>query len=155
MNEFFAAQVSAGFSCADITLLFDVADATTGGTRLNTIFAQLPSFKNPDFLGMDARLNGLKGALWNPGLNGAGNIPNGVPDIRQKLANFAVIMDMANNPKISSLFSATNARIYQAFQGIDNLTNNNYGTLKNSNNQPFAATWASAYSTWMTDKIAT
>jgi len=98
---------------------------------------------------------GLRGALWNPGLNGTGNIPNGVPDIRQKLASFAVIMDMANNPKISSLFSATNARIYQAFQGIDNLTNNNCGTLKNSNNQPFAATWASAYSTWMTDKIAT
>ena len=81
-------------------------------------------------------------------------MPNSIPDLRQKLANFAVIMNMANNPKISSLFSATNARIYQAFQGIDALINNNCGTLKDSNNQPFAATWASAYSTWMTDKIA-
>ena len=31
------------------------------GTRLNTIFAQLPSYDNPDFLGMDAALNRLKG----------------------------------------------------------------------------------------------
>ena len=104
---------------------------------------------------MDTKLNGLKGSLWNPNLNGAGNMPNNIPEIRQKLANFAVIMDMANNARISSLFSGTNARIYQAFLGIDNIISNNCGTLKSSNGQPFAPTWASAYSTWMTNKVAT
>lgn len=63
LNEFFAAQIGAGFICIDITALFDVADGSTGGTRLNTIFAQLPSLTNLDFLGMDAALNRLKGFL--------------------------------------------------------------------------------------------
>ena len=37
--------------------------SVAAGTRLNTIFAQLASFENPDFLGMDAGLNSLKGSV--------------------------------------------------------------------------------------------
>lgn len=43
--------------------MFDVPDVGRVGTRLNTIFAQLPSYDNPDFLGMDAALNRLKGSV--------------------------------------------------------------------------------------------
>ncbi len=63
LDEFFAAQITAGIgiTCDDVTTLFDVPDVGRVGTRLNTIFAQLPSYDNPDFLGMDAALNRLKG----------------------------------------------------------------------------------------------
>ena len=64
LDEFFTAQVQSGAtSCEQITALFDVQDAANGGTRLNTIFAQLPSYINPDFVGMDKSLNGLKGSV--------------------------------------------------------------------------------------------
>jgi hypothetical protein len=43
--------------------VFDVHDVINGGTRLNTTFAQLPSYQNPDFLGMDAGLNSFKGMV--------------------------------------------------------------------------------------------
>ena len=155
LDEFFTAQIGAGFTCGDISKLFDVADTAGGGTRLNTIFAQLPSLVNPDFVGMDNRLNRLKGALWNPHLTGAKlNIAN--PDAaKESLSNLAVVMAMANDAAISKLFSNTNARIYQAFQGIDLLI----GAPQECSNpdekedrQP-ASTWASAYSVWMTGKV--
>ena len=68
LDDIFGAQVASGFSCGDITTLFDMVDGATGGTRLNTTFAQSPSYANPDFLGMDSKLSVLKDALWNPGL---------------------------------------------------------------------------------------
>lgn len=103
---------------------------------------------------MDSALNRLKGSYWNPGLTGAPGKPANVLAAKQGLANLAVVMSMANNAKVSSLFAATNARIYQAFQGIDNIINTDCGNLKDHDNKPFSATWASAYSTWMTDKVA-
>jgi len=39
LDGFFAVQVAKGFTCGEITTLFDVVDGATGGTRLNTIFA--------------------------------------------------------------------------------------------------------------------
>ena len=71
LDEFLTVQVSAGITCGDISKLFDVSDTASAGTRLNTIFAQLPSLTNPDFLGTDSTLNRLKGALWNPDLTGS------------------------------------------------------------------------------------
>lgn len=62
MDEFFVDKLTAGSTtCGEISSLFDVPDGSTGGTRLNTIFAQLASYENPDFVGMDAALNRLKG----------------------------------------------------------------------------------------------
>ena len=63
LDEFFAAQVAAGMGCDVVSALFDVPDLGRVGTRLNTIFAQLPSYENPDFLGMDASMNRLKGTV--------------------------------------------------------------------------------------------
>lgn len=38
LEQFFIDQVAGGFTCLDVTTLFDVVDATSTGTRLNTIF---------------------------------------------------------------------------------------------------------------------
>lgn len=65
-------------------------------------------------------------------------------------------MAIANNPKISGLFAATNARIYSAFKGVDALITAQEGckdALKDSQGQAIEATWASAYSVYMTAKI--
>ena len=157
LDEFFTAQVSAGLTCGDISNLFDVPDTASADTRLNTIFAQLPSLTNPDFVGMDSALNRLKGALWNPDLSGADlSMANSNAAI-QSLSDLAVVMAMANNAAISKLFSNTNARIYQAFQGIDLLISAAQGcsnSVDDQERQPASNTWASAYSVWITGKVA-
>ena len=38
LQQFFTDQVAGGFTCSDITTLFDVVDNSTTGTRLNAIF---------------------------------------------------------------------------------------------------------------------
>lgn len=38
LEQFFIDQVAGGFTCLDVTTLFDVVDGTSTGTRLNTIF---------------------------------------------------------------------------------------------------------------------
>ena len=68
LDEFFASQITAGFTCQDIATLFDVEDTENPGfTRLGTIFGQVASFTHPDFVGMDGALNALKGAVSNAG----------------------------------------------------------------------------------------
>ena len=75
LDEFFATQITAGFTCQDITTLFDVEDTENpGSTRLGTIFGQVASFINPDFVGMDGALNALKGAVRN---TGSGSVDRG------------------------------------------------------------------------------
>ena len=54
-------------------------------------------------------------------------------------------MDMANNEAISKLFSNTNARIYQTFQGIDLLISSPQGcsgSVDDQGGQPASDTWA-------------
>ena len=156
LDEFFQAQLEAGFTCGDITDLFDVNDGSTGGTRLNTIFGQMASLENPDFLGMDAALNRLKGSLWNPDLKGANLGSANSEACIQSLSNIAVVMAMANDDKVKELFSATNGRVYAAFKGIDDLIAAQAGCadpLKDTKGDPVQATWADAYSTWITDKV--
>ena len=45
LEQFFIDQVAGGFTCSDITALFDVSDSGTKGTRLNTIFGYV-SFRS-------------------------------------------------------------------------------------------------------------
>ena len=168
-------------------------DVGRGGTRLNTIFAQLPSYDNPDFLGMDAALNRLKGSVsrsiwyfkkpentevisnrqnlilhcmlrpyhlyspwrlltylqfWNPGLTGAGS-SNNANAYQQSLADLAVVMSIANDRSVSSLFENTNARIYQAFLGIDELITQSCSPILNAAGSPVQAIWAGAVSLLM------
>ena len=159
LDEFFASQNAAdGGSCKVISALFDQPDsANAPGSRLNTVFGQLPSLINPDFLGMDAALNRLKGSFWNPGLTGADlKAQNGNAAV-QALSNLAVVMSIANDAKVSGLFSATNARIYSAFLGIDALITAQQGCsnpIEGSDGKPVQATWANAYKAYITAKVA-
>lgn len=63
LDEFFHDQIAAGFTCTNITRLFDVPDSANTGTRLNSIFGQLASYENPDFLGMDTKYNSYKASV--------------------------------------------------------------------------------------------
>ncbi len=123
----------------------------------NRIFGQLPSLTNPDFLGMDSAMNRLKGSFWNPGISGANlGSQNGNAAV-QALSNLAVVMSIANDAKVSGLFSATNARIYSAFLGIDAVITAQEGCSKpieDSNGKPVEATWAASYKAYMINKIA-
>ena len=103
-------------------------------------------------------LNLLKGKLWNKGLEGAtGDLDcaNSNACI-QTLSNLALIFGMANDGRISALFSQTNARLYSTFLGIDNLIkgDSGCGPLKGSNGDELKATWADAYKKFVTDRIA-
>jgi hypothetical protein len=124
---------------ADTTTLFDVADGSSGGTRINTVFGQLASFTNPDFPGMETALNGLEGSLWNAGLQGAPKSP----------AN-----TMANNPRSLAFPQQPMLAFTKPSKEMITSSRTTVGNVKDHENRPFSATWANAYSTWMTDKIA-
>jgi len=173
LDQFFTSRITPAFNCTDISMLFDSPDwtdydpsgpapLTSVGTRLNTIFAQLASYEHPDFLGMDGDLNRLKGYLWNAhtlqpfGLQGMPLVVDNL-DYLNGLAAITVVMNMANNASIRGLFQSTNQRIYKAFAGIDEVIRHEDTRscpLQDHNQLPMSATWASAYSKWMTDKIS-
>lgn len=176
LDEFFTSQITQAFDCTDISILFDPYDYTdhdpsdpssldSVGTKLSIVFSQLASYENPDFLGMDGDLNNLKGNLWHRlslqqpfGLRGMPAVfANGGKDFLDGLAAITVVMEMANNATIRRLFQSTNERIYKAFAGIDEVIrqeDNRGCPLRDHNRLPMSATWASAYSVWMTDKIS-
>ena len=158
LADFFTQQVSAGFSCDDITAPFPPNDDQSGTPRLNDVFAQLPSLTNPDFLGMSSKLNLLKGKLWNNNLAGAEKDLTCLKSdgCIQNLSNLAVIFAMVNDPRIVKLFSDTNARLYSAFLGIDDIVKGESGCggpVRGANGQELQATWADAYKKYVTDKI--
>ncbi|MCJ1276831.1 hypothetical protein MMC21_004638 [Puttea exsequens] len=157
LDEFFAAQFAAGFTCNDITTLFDVIESSTGSTRLDYIFSQLASFAHPDFLGMDSKFNTLKGSLWNPGLQGYSINSKNADAYQQQLSNLAVVLSMVRHPSTIVLFTNTNTRIYEAFGSIDQIISaqahcNN--SFTNQAGNPMSATWAGAYKSWMTSYIS-
>ena len=121
---------------------------------------QLASYRNPDLVGIDDALNKFKGSLWNRNLHGwrGVNTANAaVTDYIKELGNLAVVMSFVNDAKVLSLFSNTNARIYQAFLGIDQVITHAVAcgnSIKDAAGKPMSATWGSAYKAWMTTYIA-
>ena len=65
---------------------------------------------------------------------------------QQSLSDLAVVMSIANDPAVSALFENTNARIYQAFLGIDRIISQLCSPILNAAGSPVVATWASAVS---------
>ena len=66
-------------------------------------------------------------------------------------------MSFVNDAKVFSLFSSTNARIYQAFVGIDHIITHAAACgnpIKDAAGKPMSATWGSAYKAWMTTFVA-
>ena len=121
---------------------------------------QLASYRNPDLVGIDDALNKFKGSLWNRNLHGwrgANSANAAVTDYIKELGNLAVAMSFVNDAKVLSLFSNTNARIYQAFLGIDQVVTHAVACGNSINDAagiPMSATWGSAYKAWMTTYIA-
>lgn len=65
VDEFFQSQVVLGNDCANLRTIFNPNGDPTNplSTRLNVVFNQIASYKNADFIGMDAGLNALKGSV--------------------------------------------------------------------------------------------
>lgn len=121
---------------------------------------QLASYSNPDLVGMDDELNKFKGSLWNQNLHGWHGVNSTdatVKDYIQQLGYLGVAMSLVNDAKVLSLFSNTNARIYQAFLGIDHVITQAVACGNSINDAagiPMSATWGSAYKAWITAYIA-
>ena len=121
---------------------------------------QLASYRNPDLVGIDDALNKFKGSLWNRNLHGWRGINTAnaaVTDYIKELGNLAIAMSFVNDAKVFSLFSNTNARIYQAFLGIDQVITHAAAcgnSINDAAGKPMSATWGSAYKAWMTTYIA-
>ena len=154
LQEFFAEQIkvmsqqtSQKAACSSVQALFDVPDGNgTKDTKLNTVFGQLASYENPDFVGMDKSLNALKGSvssfdlatslkgsiafrhhrnlltkvkLWNKALAGAGGVPTNPKGCKEALANMAVVMSIARHPKANRTFPYSN--IFAKSQMVDRI----------------------------------
>lgn len=121
---------------------------------------QLASYSNPDLVGMDDALNKFKGSLWNPNLHGWHGVNSTDATIKnyiQELGNLGVAISLVNDAKVLSLFSNTNARIYQAFLGIDHVITHAVAcgnSINDAAGMPMSATWGSAYKAWMTAYVA-
>ena len=157
LDEFLKAQVDGGFSCEDIITLFDQIDAETEGkTRLYRLFAQLPSYTNPEFIGMDYGLNQLKGKLWNPGLSGV-KLSKDLGSLQGVLVNLGITVSIIQHTDTFTLWQSTNNRIYNAFRGIDTLISEQASCgepLKKKSGEEMQATWAAAYVSWIKAKIS-
>ena len=121
---------------------------------------QLASYSNPDLVGIDDALNKFKGSLWNRNLHGWRGVNSAnaaVTDYIKELGNLAVPMSFVNDAKVLSLFSSTNARIYQAFLAIDQDITHAVAcgnSISDAAGEPMSATWGSAYKAWMTAYVA-
>ncbi|KAI9808891.1 MAG: hypothetical protein M1827_007166 [Pycnora praestabilis] len=160
LEAFFLSQTQRGVTCGDLTNIFDTQDTTQafGWTRLNTIFDSLPSYANPDFIGMDYSANSVKGKLLSIGLI---NLDKPTQPGKQLalLARIGLVMGMCRDTKLKALFARTNLRIFEAFLGIDAVISSasqcgNPITSASKSGVAASPTWASAYSTWMTNYLA-
>ncbi|TAQ83382.1 hypothetical protein B7494_g8295 [Chlorociboria aeruginascens] len=152
LKQYFSSRITAA-NCAAFKAIFDVPDQgnpqVTGDTRLQTIWRQLPSNTNPDFAGMDAKINAVKAQAFS---NAFSN-PAGSDDSLGYLYQLALGIKITNDPRVSPLFKNTNNRIYAALLGMDALINaaNNCG----SGPAIIQGDWASSYETWITNLLTT
>ena len=112
---------------------------------------------NPGFAGLEQALNGVKGYMFDKGIN-----PPSSYFQRSRLAttqskidtiqDFIMLFGVIRDPDFQRMFDVTNNRMYQAYAGVDYLITTN--TLKKADGSPLPATWASDYKTWMTQYLA-
>lgn len=161
LDEFFRLRGLPGRSgCPTIRQVFNrLAGGST--TRLNYIFDQLGNYNHPDFVGMDATLNQVKGSFWNPSLISYVMPAPDYDSLKVALGQLALIMNIVNHPTVVGHWQNTHGRIYQAFQRIDNSIRIGAANpvcsaaFMDSAGNPLQATWAASYSVYITDKIST
>ena len=110
------------FTCKQFGELFDQLEDEGNpdlGSRLQQTYAALPSWKNPDFVGMDADLNTKKVRLWgasNPMMSTKKKLAQGILiDIR----DFTLLTLILQDQDVRALWDASSNRIYKRFQQID------------------------------------
>ena len=133
LTEFFTDMLDAGtMSCAEFNAAWNVGanGNTTTPSRLDTIFGNVASFKNPEFVGMAQVINSLKNLVtvnhWGPNqpVKLAGKDPTTGMTLDPKfdidsLSSLFLLLDLYNSEKFVGLFEMTNERIYQAFSSFD------------------------------------
>ncbi|KAH9207210.1 hypothetical protein DL95DRAFT_468865 [Leptodontidium sp. 2 PMI_412] len=164
LNDFLGSQLSSSsFDCDDLNAVFMANDqarptSATPQPRLQTIFDQLPGNQFPDFAGMLASTNNIKGTIFTPGglkaLKPKNSLLNTQTAALFTLQDIFIAFSMCNDPDVAQLFRNTNTRMFEAFQGIDEVITNGCFT-RQANGAPISATFASAYSTFMDQRIST
>lgn len=150
LKKFFESRITAA-NCADFKTIFDAKDQASPDqkdTRLQTIWNQLPSNTNPDFAGMDAKINQVKGNAFT------GEFPeDSLSHADQYLAyiyQMALGMKLTNDGNVAPLFKKTNVRVYEALLGMDAVIAANCASTST-----ITADWAESYKTWITGYLST
>ncbi|KAF7879596.1 hypothetical protein EAF04_000791 [Stromatinia cepivora] len=150
LKQFFSSRITAA-NCAEFKKFFDAPDQGTpqvaGDTRLQTIWRQLPSNTNPDFAGMDAKINAIKAQAFS---NAFSN-PSGSDNSLGYLYQLALAFKLTNDPLVSPLFKKTNDRIYSALLAMDAIINT--ANCGSTTTPIIQGDWASSYETWIKDLL--
>ena len=144
VDEFFLHLIADfGVSCDLLKGFFDQPGINGHDSRLTDFYSNLPTYANPEFVGMDDRINQAKAKIWeNSGAN-SNNSPmklnNGPGDAaidnnKDALAEFAISLSLINDYRVRPLFHMTNARFHTRLTAIN-------------------LAWGNAYRAWMINKI--
>ncbi|KAL9080762.1 MAG: hypothetical protein Q9157_000549 [Trypethelium eluteriae] len=159
LGDFFDLMVdSNSFTCAQFNAFFMATDSLNqrgdkSFARLQTLWDQIPSVRDPKFAGTDSVLNMFKG-------KGLGahewKTEFGTDDEALQYLNLvAAAVDMTNIPAIAAQHQLSNQAVYNAFLGIDTLLANPQGCPPAPPQPPHGLNWADAYSSYMSSKIST
>ena len=150
LKQFFASRITTA-NCADFKKIFEAKDQASPGqkdTRLQTIWNQLPSNTNPDFAGMDAKINAVKANAFTGEFPGSKSLSS--PEKYLAYVNqMALAMKLTNDGDVAPLFKKTNVRVYEALLGMDAVVAANCGATST-----ITADWASSYKTWITNFLS-
>lgn len=165
LDEFFGWRTLPNtFGCPNIQKLFNQPSTIIGssGTLLNFIFSHIASRDQPDFIGMDAALNKIKGSLWNRNLDGFATYLPDPTSLKKRLGQVALVMSNANEKQAIHLWQNTNARIYLAMQKLDKAIRDGLrcgspqakARWQDVSGRDLSPTWAAGYSAYITHKIS-
>jgi hypothetical protein len=120
---------------------------------LNTLVNLVPSPQNPEFVAMRKNLNSFKGAMFKKGELANSFFTSSFAtdtDLQiQALQDIGITVAVFNEPAVVSLFDTTNQRMYNAFQGLDQLVEHSSIALTFPNFK-----FADAYQVFMQDTLS-
>ncbi|RAL10688.1 uncharacterized protein BO97DRAFT_455082 [Aspergillus homomorphus CBS 101889] len=158
VDSFFSAMIKKYNFCDSFKTFFltdDTAHPMANGvkTRLQRLYAMLPSNTYLDFVAMDNQLNSMKAPMFDENLSGMQS-PKGATAEEEAnnalsiINTMATVVSMLRDNKIAEIFKTTNKRMYEAFLGIDQLAT--------GCNDPIPGKgWADSYSSWMEEFLST
>jgi hypothetical protein len=120
-------------------------------TFLNSLWNQLPSNRFPDFVGMEKKVNQMKGTMMNPGLVDFPTL-NGADQLLEAWVRMGMVTQFLTKEEFSAFqkFQRTNQRIYSELAVFDNVI-----TTCHADNPNIQPNWAEKYKTFMTGYFST